>query len=177
MPNYTTIQRQYDMQYNIITINNEEITVWKHLPTLEKIDIIQIALQKADEGGYYNDLKLDAYFHLNIVYSYTNIEFSAEDRADELKLFDDLKQSGILDEILSAMDEDEYNELELNLNAYIEYKMQYGNSAAAVLRSFIEDLPVNAAAAAQIVDNFDPKKFGEVVKFAEAANGGRPISQ
>ena len=37
------------------------------------------------------------------------------------------------------------------------------------------DHAVVDAAAAKIVDEFDPEKFQQVIDFATAANGGRPI--
>ena len=52
---------------------------------------------------------------------------------------------------------------------------EYYRSTASLLQSFIEDMPANAEAAKEIVDNFDREKFKEVVDFAQYANGGRPI--
>ena len=49
------------------------------------------------------------------------------------------------------------------------------NRATAFLTKVIQDLPKNAEAAAKIVDEFDPEKFQQVIDFATAANGGRPI--
>ena len=43
------------------------------------------------------------------------------------------------------------------------------------VNNLINNLPQNAQAAAEIMNTFDPNKFAEVVNFAQAANGGRPI--
>jgi hypothetical protein len=45
-----------------------------------------------------------------------------------------------------------------------------------VLSNFIENLAPNAEKAAQIIDKFNPEAFQQVIKFAEAANGNRPIN-
>ena len=53
--------------------------------------------------------------------------------------------------------------------------MNYRTTAGAVIQSLINDLPKNAEAAAKIVDSFNPEKYEQVMQFAEAANGGRPL--
>ena len=76
-----------------------------------------------------------------------------------------------MDEILSAMDQDEYQYLYDSLEKAVESHMKYKNSAAAVIQSIIQDLPSNAAAAADIVNNWDADKFQSVqdmVKLAQA---------
>lgn len=149
-------------EVKIFTFNNISIEVKQHISTINKNDLIQIALQKSAEGTIYNDILTDVFFHLNIVYLYTNIEFSEEDKADELDLYDKIHESGLLNAILSHMDEDEYNSLVNIMNTEIDKRIKYNNSAAAVLQSFIQDLPVNAAAAADIVNGWDAEKFQSV---------------
>ena len=56
-----------------------------------------------------------------------------------------------------------------------EANENYRHSAAALLQTFIQDMPKNAAAAAEIVNNFDKEKYKNVVDFAKSANGNRPI--
>ena len=153
-----------------------EVNVKKYLPISDKIDLIQIALQKAEEDGIYNEMKLDMYFHLNIIYLYTDIEFTDEDKEDEMALYDILESNDIIDEILGALEDDEYNVLKEYLIEMKNESLQYKNTAAAVLTRIIQDLPKNAAAAKEIVDSFDPNKYQEVINFATAANGGRNIN-
>lgn len=161
---------------NYTIINEQEVAVKTYLPISDKIDLIQIALQKAEEDGIYNDIKLDAYFHLNIVYLYTDIEFSEEDKEDEMKLYDILQANNVILNVIGAMGEEEYNGLFEYLEVMKQEKLDYSNTAAAVLRSIIQDLPKNAAAAKEIIDSFDQNKYQEVVNFATAANGGRNIN-
>ena len=163
-------------QINTFTRNNYQVNVKKYLPISDKIDLIQIALQKAQEDGIYNQIKLDMYFHLNIIYLYTDIEISQEEREDEMKLYDILESNDIIDMVIANMDQDEYNELKGYLLEMESDSLAYRNTAAAVLTKIIQDLPKNAATAKEIVDSFDPSKYQEVVNFATAANGGRNIN-
>lgn len=161
---------------NTVTLENgQEVKVKQYIPVSDKIDLIQIAMQKAEEDGIYNQIKLDMHFHLNIVYLYTDIEFSEEDRQDEMDLFDKLESNNVFLSVIGAMAEDEYKELTDYLNDMKDSKLTYTNTAAAVLRGIIQDLPKNAAAAKEILDSFDKEKYQNVRDFAIAANGGRNI--
>ena len=159
------------------TFNNEKIEVKQHISTNDKNDLIQIALQKAAEGNIYNDILADAFFHLNIIYLYTDIEFSEEDKADELDLYDKIVESNLLNSVLSCMNEEEYNSLANTMNAEMEKRVKYNNSAAAVLQSLIQDLPANAAAAADIVNSWDAEKFQSVQDMVNLARqtGMNPV--
>lgn len=155
--------------------DGKEVEVLQYLPMEDKIDLIQIALQKSKENGIYNELKLEMYFNLYIVYMYTNLEFTDEEKADEFKLYDELQSNDIIVRVIGAMDEDEYDNLVTYLKDMRKDYDTYNTSAAALLQAFIQDMPKNAAAAANIVDNFDEDKYKRVVDFAKSANGNRPI--
>ena len=162
-------------QFNTFTIDNIQVNVKKYLPVSDKIDLIQVALQKAQEDGIYNEMKLDVYFHLNIIYLYTDVEISQEDREDEMELYDILESNNIIDQVVAHMEKGEYVELRDYLERMEADYLGYKNTAAAVLNKIIQDLPKNAAAAAEIIDSFDKEKYQAVEDFATAANGGRNI--
>lgn len=152
-----------------------EIEVSQYLDAENKYDLLMITLQEAEEDGIYNAFKLDVYFHLNLVYMYTNLSFTDKQKENGLKLYDALKSNGFIDQMLENMDESEYDDLLKNLEDIISNTMTYRNTAGAVLQSLIQDLPKNAAAAKEIVDSFDKEKYQEVIQFAQVANGGRNI--
>ena len=168
--NYFTDTQSFE--YRNIAGQNYEIKVKEYLPVQDKLDLVQIALQKAEEDGIYNEIKLEVFFNLNIVYLYTNIEFELEDREDEFKLYDMLQNENFFEKVIACMGENEYKELLGYLMSMKQESLKYKNTAAAVLRTFVTDLPKNAAAAKEIVDSFDPNAYQQVVDFATAANGG-----
>lgn len=170
--------KELNFSKNVASIKiKNDVTVYSTIPSSEKIDLIQIALQKADEEGVYNEIKLDIYFHLNLVYLYTDLEIDDEDKQDELELYDILNNNGFIDEVVNAIGETEYKDLVDYLNETKEQNLKYNNTAAAVIRRIISDLPANAAAAKELLDEFNPEAYQEVMNFAAAANGGRPINQ
>lgn len=158
-----------------IKINENEIEVLQYLPIEDKYDLIMITLQNSEENGFYNPIKLDKYFHLFIVYMYTNISFTDKQKEDDNKLYNILKSNGILDNVIANMNPDEYDTLFNYLQEIIDMEMEYKHTAAGVLNKIITDLPSQAQAAMDIVENFDPDKFQAVKDFAKAANGGREI--
>lgn len=164
------------MPNKTITLNEKTIQVKFYLPISDKIDVVQITIQKADNGRYIDQLALDMFFELNLVYSYSNIEVTQEDRDDQFALYDRWTQDGTINTVISAIPDEEYNKLSEAIDETVEDLMRYRGTAAAVVNSFIQDLPRNAEIAKEIVDSFDPEKYKEVVEFAQAANGGRSIT-
>lgn len=163
-------------EYNTIHLNSLEVKVLQYLPISDKIDIVEIALQKSKQGGIYNELLLDMFFHLHIIMCYTDLEFSDEDLEDMMALYDKLESNGFINEIIEAMNQDEYKNLLDYLNIMKKENLEYNNTAAAVISRIIEDLPAKMAEVKDILDQFDPSKYEEVKNFAMAANGGRDIN-
>ena len=172
---YKDLGLKLNTDYNIAKFGNSEIKVLKYLPINDKIDLVQIALQKAEENGIYNELKLDMYFNLYLIYMYTDLEFSDEEKMNESELYDKLNCNDVILSVIGAMEESEYDSLLEYLKVMQMNNEEYKHSAAALIQSFIQDLPKNAEAAANIVDNFDKEKFKNVVDFAKSANANRPV--
>lgn len=153
----------------------QEIEVLNYLPIEDKYDLVMITLQKAEQDGVYNPLLLDLYFHLHLVYMYTNLSFTDKQKENEPKIYDTLTSNGFFDKFFEVLDEVEYAELMSYIEELQNMTLHYRNTAGAVLQSIVQDLPKNAQAAADIVKNFDPKQYQAVIDFATAANGGRNI--
>lgn len=175
-PTYASMKLKVDTKPTKITFNDTEIEVLQYLPINDKYDLIMITLQNAYEEGIYNPLKLDMYFHLYMIYMYTNINFTEKQKEDETKIYDTLTSNGLISEVLKYIPENEYQVLFTYMQEIIDEKMKYNTSASALLQSIIHDLPTQAQAALDIVENFDPDKFQAVKDFAKAANGGRDIN-
>lgn len=172
---YANLKLKINTGVNTFDFEGNQIEVLKYLPIEDKYDLVMITLQKAKEDNIYNPIKLDMFFHLYLVYMYTNLSFTDKQKENESKIYDILKSNGFMDKFLETIDEDEYNFLYEMINELVDTHMEYHNSAAAVIQSLVQDLPTNAQAAAEIVNSFDPKQYQAVIDFATAANGGRPI--
>ena len=157
--------------------NGNEIEVLDYLPIEDKYDLIMITLQKSLEDGYYNPIKIDEFFHLHLIYMYTNINFTEKQKEDEHKLYDSLKSNGLIDAFIEQMNEFDYSELFNMLDDTKKEITDYHRTMVSLVQNLITDMPKQAEAMSKILDNFDPDKYQNVINFAKAANGGREISE
>lgn len=174
--NFQDLKLKVNSDYNIAKLpTGEEIQVKKYLPVSDKIDLIDIALQKSEQNGIFNEIALDMHFELNIIYLYTDLLFTPEDREDEFELYDKLNNNNIIVSVIGAMEEGEYETLLTYCREMKDNILKYRNSAAAVMRGFIQDLPTKMREAAEVLNEFDPEKYPELMNFVTATNGGRSI--
>lgn len=172
---YANMKLKVKNNVKTFKFQDNDIEVIQYLSSEDKYSLINITLQKSLEDSFYNPLKLDVYFHLHLVYMYTDISFTEKQKEDEFKIFDTLKNNGFIDLMLENIPEDEYNYLLKIMEETIEKNEKYKNTVTGVIGKLIDDLPTNAQAAMDIVNNFDKDKFQAVKDFAIAANGGREI--
>lgn len=176
MISFTDMNIKLDKTVKTFSFKDKNINVLQYLPIEEKNELIQLALQNSEENGVYNPLKIDMFSELYLVYLYTDIEFTDEQKANAAETYDALKSSGLLGAIVANMNVSEYEYLGTMLNRAMEGKLKYRNTIASVVNNLMENLPVNAENAAEIINKFNPEDFQRVIEFAQAANGGRPIN-
>ena len=172
---YANMKLKVNNNIKTFDFNGNEVEVLSYLPIEDKFDLVMVTLQQSLIDGIYNSIKLEMYFNLNLAYMYTNISFTEKQKEDAEKIYNVLKTNGFFDKMIEMIPDEEYEELIGYIEEEIEKSMRYNTSAAAVVKSVINDLPTQAQAAMNIVNNFDKEKFQEVVQFAQAANGNRPI--
>ena len=173
---YAGLKLKVNSEVKTIDVGENQIEVLQYLPIDDKYTLLNVTLQKAKEGAIYNPLKKDMFFHLNIIYMYTNLTFTEKQREDESKIYDTLVSNGVLDKVLEVIPETEFNTLYSYLNEQEKAILTYKNTMGGVVTELIENLPLQAEQMQKIVDNFDPQKFQNVLDFAKAANGGREIN-
>ena len=172
---YANLKLKTNSEVKTFDFNGEKVEVLQYLPISDKYDLVMITLQKSKEGNIYNQLKLDMFFHLHLVYLYTNLSFTDKQRENEFKIYDTLQSNGFIDKMIENIPQEEYDALFNLVEKQSKIEMKYTTTATSILSKLIDDLPKNAEAAMKIVDNFDPDKFQAVKDFAKAANGGREI--
>ena len=176
MVSYANMKLKVDTSTKTVDLGNgTTVEILKYLPIEEKYNLIEITLQKSYENNIYNPIKLEMYFVLNLVYLYSNISFTDKQREDEIKLYDTLQSNGIIDKIIDAIDDDEYNNLYTMLVETEDKYNEYRKSIAGIFNELSEVVAKNSDRLNEISNNFDPNKFQNVLAFAQAANGNRPI--
>ena len=172
---YANLKLKVDQRVETFDFGGQSIEVKQYLPIEDKYDLIMIALQRAEEDGIYNPVKVQLYFELYVVYMYSNISFTDKQKENEPKLYDTLASNGVIAAILELIPDEEYNELMTYMKELIQVKTTFNNSAAGLVNQLLVDLPKNAEKAAEVLNSFNIEDYKEVVEFAKAANGGRPV--
>ncbi len=160
---------------NVIKINDNQVEVLSYLPIEDKLNLVDVTLQQSWDNGIINPILLDMNFYLNIIFKYTNISFTDKQREDKGKLFDIVKNTNVLNCVLAAIPTEEYEELAEYLSETEKLLIEKSRAFAPQLKEFMEVLPIKMQEAAEIAKNFDPEKFKNVIAFAQAGNGNRPV--
>ena len=118
-----------------VQIGEETIAIKQYLPIQEKLGLISRVVEWAHEQdtNYSNPVKSDVYTELEIVFNYTNISFTDKQKEDLPKLYDTLKSSGILEEIIKNIPEAEINAIFSGVWRSAESIYKYQNSALGIL--------------------------------------------
>ena len=172
---YASLKLKTNTEVKTFDYNGNTIEVLQYLPMTDKYDMINITLQKSKEGSIFNPIKKDMFFHLHIVYLYTNLNFTDKQREDEAKIYDTLASTGLLTSILENIPESEYEILYDYLEELERVTLKYKTTIGGIIQDIVDTLPIRAEEMQKIVENFDASKFQNVLDFAKAANGGRTI--
>ena len=172
---YANLKLKVDQRVETFDFGGQSIEVKQYLPIEDKYDLIMIALQKAEEDGIYNPVKIQLYFELYVVYMYSNISFTDKQKEEPSKIYDALMSNGIIDQVIELIPDSEYQYLYTMIESLAADLQEYNARAGAAIRALINDLPERAEAYKEIMESFDKEKYTEVINFAQAANGNRSI--
>lgn len=160
-----------------ITLNNElkevqigddiKFNVKQYLPAEDKNALLEIAMQTADQGTILNTFALDAIFHTYLVFKYTDIEFTDEEKENLFDLYDILEDNGIIDAVVAAIPTREYESLRTYLTEMVDSYLTYRNSTRALVEQFSMFAPQVAENLATISKNVDIDKLQQIVKLAD----------
>ena len=95
--------------------------------------------QSIDNNGYYNPLRINMYTALEMIYAYTNLSFTAKQKDNIFKLYDQLKSSGVVDKVKSAVPSQEWDEIESYIITMIDNVYKYRNSIVGILDIISQD--------------------------------------
>ena len=89
-------------EVKVIEFNEQELEVKQYLPIEEKLQFIENVLNLSSVDMYfYNQGKIEIFFAMEVIYNYTNINFTDKQKDDILGLFDKFVSTGLYKEILN----------------------------------------------------------------------------
>lgn len=116
------------------------IEVKQYLPINEKLDLISNVINSAhDKNNYSNPVKVDVYTALEIMYAYTNINFTDKQKEDVTKLYDLIISNGLYSKVVNAIPSDEYCNLLNAIKKSIDAIYTYQNSVMGILENITND--------------------------------------
>lgn len=134
---------QLKKNINLIELhwNDQIIEIKEYLPIEEKIAVIErIVNQSLDDNNFANPARIQINTILEIIFAYTNINFTDKQKEDRLALYDLLTGSGLTDKIFAAMrDTDEARFINSTVREVIDEVYKYKTSALGILQAVSED--------------------------------------
>ena len=137
---FTKLKLAKKNEVQTLKYNDEIIEVKQYLPIQDKLALISRVINyAADEYNFANCVKLDLFLSLEIMYCYTNINFTEKQKEDPTKLYDLLEENGLIDAVIGLIPHAEYSTLydgvlEISKNIYA-----YQTSVLGILDTISRD--------------------------------------
>ena len=123
-----------------IEFNEQIIEVKQYLPINEKLELISSVINSAaDENNFSNPVKENAFLTLEILYHYTNINFTDKQKEDPVKLYDLVVSSGLVNKVTDLIPEEELDEVINGVAQSVKAIYTYRNSVLGILESISKD--------------------------------------
>ena len=123
-----------------ITIGEQEIEVKQYLPIQEKMKLINRVLNDAlGDTTTNNALALDMLANLEMLFAYTNIQFTDKQKEDLAKLYDLMESNGLFAAVFEAIPASEYNDMRNNIYVAAKNIIAHRTSALGILEAISTD--------------------------------------
>lgn len=169
---FSKLKCKVNEEVKTITFADETIEVKQYLPIQEKLALIGRVVEFAHDAdfNYSNPVKADVFRDLEMLFAYTNINFTEKQKEDIPKLYDTVLSSGLLDAVLEAIPDNEINSVMVGVYRSIDSIYTYQNSILGLLDNITNKYenmqfdtekitealqnPENLAMVKSILDNF-----------------------
>lgn len=123
-----------------IKFNEQIIEIKQYLPINEKLELISSVINSAaDENNFSNPVKENVFLTLEILYHYTNINFTDKQKEDPVKLYDLVVSSGLVNKVTDLIPEEELDEVINGVAQSVKAIYTYRNSVLGILESISQD--------------------------------------
>ena len=139
---FTKLKLKIEDSIKELQLNDEiVIEVKQYLPIQEKLRLIGDVVKLAHEqdANYSNPIKVEVYRDLEVIFAYTNLNFTEKQKEDLPKLYDTLMSSGMLAKIIEIIPEEEYGKVCMGVWQSIDSVYKYQNSIVGILDTINSD--------------------------------------
>ena len=133
----TKLNKIKSMPIKTIELEDNIIEVKQYLPLSDKMNLIISVIDQSGNGeeGFFNIVKLDAYYRIEMISAYTNISFTEKQLEDPTKLYDILELNSIWSTVNAYIPESEKNYIWLNILELAKQITTYNSSAMGILKT------------------------------------------
>ena len=127
-----------------VQIGEETVMVKQYLPIEKKLQLIGRIIELAHEidFSYINPAKANVFIELLLLMEYSNISFTTKQQEKMADLYDSLKSSGVLNQIIEAIPVEEVSFINnMAHDAYMAFE-RYEQSVAGVIDSIKENYDI-----------------------------------
>ena len=120
-----------------ISIDDQKVLVEQYLPLEEKVNLITSVIEQSGNGeeGFFNIVKLEAYYIIEMIRAYTNISFTEKQLEDTTKLYDMIRLNDLWAAIADAIPAVERDYVWNNILTLAREVTTYNNSVLGVLKA------------------------------------------
>jgi uncharacterized protein YpbB len=135
--NFTKLNKIKSLPIVEISIDDQKVLVEQYLPLEEKVNLITSVIEQSGNGeeGFFNIVKLNAYYIIEMIRAYTNISFTEKQLEDTTKLYDAIVLNGIWTLVATAIPASEKEYIWDNILALAKEITTYNNSVLGILKS------------------------------------------
>ena len=137
---FTKLSLKLNKEVKTIIWEDQEIEIKQYLPVNEKLEMIsRILNSSADDMKFYNVGKIEIFTALELIFTYTNINFTDKQKEDICKLYDLLVSSGLYSAIVCEIPKVEREWIEDVTMETVASIYSYQSSILGILDSVSED--------------------------------------
>lgn len=138
---FTKLGLTKNQEIKILNWNKQNIEIKQYLPINDKLNLIASVINNAHDSNnnFSNPVQVSVYTNLEILYAYTNINFTDKQKEDAAKLYDLVKSNGLLKTVIENIPVEEYEEIINGINDSINAIYSYQNSILGILDTLKTD--------------------------------------
>lgn len=137
---FTKLGLSKNQEVKVVEFNGQGIEIKQYLPVNDKLELISNVINLSHEqNNFANPVKISVFTTLEILYAYTNINFTDKQKEDPTKLYDLMISSGLVSEVIKAIPEAEYQEILRGVADSVTAVYTYQNSIMGILDTISAD--------------------------------------
>lgn len=138
---FSKLNKVKSLPAKTIKFNDCDIEIEQYLPLEKKVDLMVAVIEQSGNGeeGFFNLVKLEAYYRIEMIKAYTNINFTEKQLEDVTKIYDALMLNDIWAFIEDNIPDTERDYIWNSILALAEEITKYNNSVLGVLKQVTQN--------------------------------------